>query len=95
MAKKAGTYIPARVVPGLSKITVRGLVEVLGVDEADIALDAQLHDDLGADSLDLVELAMFYEEQLGVEIADDILDRWGSIPLAQVEAEIRALGAKL
>ena len=47
------------------------IVEQLGVDEDQVTLDASFADDLGADSLDTVELIMAYEEEFGVEIPDD------------------------
>ena len=46
------------------------IVEQLGADEAEVSLDAHLRDDLGADSLDMVELTMALEEEFGREIAD-------------------------
>jgi acyl carrier protein len=47
------------------------IVDQLGVDEADITLGASFRDDLEADSLDLVELIMAFEEEFGGEISDD------------------------
>ena len=47
------------------------IVDQLGVDEADITLEANFRDDLEADSLDLVELIMAFEEEFGGEISDD------------------------
>jgi acyl carrier protein len=47
------------------------VVEHLGVDEAKVSDDASFIDDLGADSLDTVELVMAFEEEFGVEIPDD------------------------
>ena len=43
----------------------------LGVDEEDIAGDASVVDDLGADSLDVVELVMALEEEFNLEIPDE------------------------
>ncbi len=45
--------------------------EQLGVDAADVVDDASFVDDLGADSLDLVELIMAMEEAFNIEIADE------------------------
>jgi len=47
------------------------VVEHLGVEEEKVANDASFIDDLGADSLDTVELVMAFEEEFGVEIPDD------------------------
>jgi acyl carrier protein len=47
------------------------IVEQLGVDEAEVVPDAKFIDDLGADSLDTVELVMALEEEFGVEIPDE------------------------
>jgi acyl carrier protein len=47
------------------------LVDQLGVDPADVKLEASFQDDLNADSLDLVELIMELEDQFGVKISDD------------------------
>lgn len=47
------------------------VVEHLGVDADKVKEDASFIDDLGADSLDTVELVMAFEEEFGVEIPDD------------------------
>ena len=47
------------------------VVEHLNVDEAKITDGASFIDDLGADSLDTVELVMAFEEEFGIEIPDD------------------------
>ena len=47
------------------------VVEHLGVEEAKIQSDSKFIDDLGADSLDTVELVMAFEEEFGCEIPDD------------------------
>ena len=43
----------------------------LGVDESKVNVESKFIDDLGADSLDTVELVMAFEEEFGVEIPDD------------------------
>ncbi|MCG9876436.1 MAG: acyl carrier protein [Leptospiraceae bacterium] len=47
------------------------IVEQLGVEESEVTEDAHFIDDLGADSLDTVELVMALEEEFGVEISDE------------------------
>ena len=47
------------------------VVENLGVDAGDVNEAASFIDDLGADSLDTVELVMAFEEEFGIEIPDD------------------------
>ncbi len=51
------------------------VVEHLGVDEAKVTPEASFIDDLGADSLDTVELVMAFEEAFGVEIPDDAAEK--------------------
>lgn len=51
------------------------VVEHLGVDDADVTDTAKFNDDLGADSLDHVELVMAFEEEFGIEIPDDDAER--------------------
>lgn len=51
---------------------IRGIiVETLGVDEDSVTLDASFREDLGADSLDLVELIMAFEDEFGGRISDE------------------------
>lgn len=47
------------------------VVEHLGVDADKVTKEASFIDDLGADSLDTVELVMAFEEEFGIEIPDD------------------------
>jgi acyl carrier protein len=47
------------------------IVDKLGVDESKVTPSAKFREDLGADSLDLVELIMEFEERFGGEISDD------------------------
>lgn len=47
------------------------IVEQLGVDAEEVTSEASFVEDLGADSLDTVELIMAFEEEFGVEISDD------------------------
>jgi acyl carrier protein len=47
------------------------IVDQLGVDESEVTMEASFIDDLGADSLDTVELVMALEEEFGIEIPDE------------------------
>lgn len=47
------------------------IVELLGVDPEEVKLDARFREDLEADSLDLVELIMAFEDEFGGEISDE------------------------
>jgi acyl carrier protein len=47
------------------------VVDKLGVEESEVTPDASFVEDLGADSLDLVELVMEFEEQFHIEIPDE------------------------
>ena len=47
------------------------IVEQLGVDEEEVTPEASFTEDLGADSLDIVELVMAFEEEFGLEIPDE------------------------
>ena len=52
------------------------VVEQLGVDEADVAIDSTFIDDLGADSLDIVELIMALpQEEFNIEIPDEAAEK--------------------
>jgi acyl carrier protein len=51
------------------------IVQQLGVDPEKVKPEATFTDDLGADSLDTVELIMAFEEEFGVEIPDDAAEK--------------------
>ena len=51
------------------------VVEHLGVEEDKVTETASFIDDLGADSLDTVELVMAFEEEFGIEIPDDAAEK--------------------
>ena len=51
---------------------VKGIIaEQLGVEDEEVTMEASFTDDLGADSLDIVELVMAFEEEFGIEIPDE------------------------
>jgi len=55
------------------------IVEQLGIDEGEITLDSSFVDDLGADSLDVVELIMALEEEFGIEIPDEDAEKISTV----------------
>ncbi|MDH3627826.1 MAG: acyl carrier protein [Acidobacteriota bacterium] len=55
------------------------IVEQLSVDEAEVKPEASFIDDLGADSLDVVELVMALEEEFGLEISDEDAEKLSSV----------------
>ena len=55
----------------IEKKVISIIAEKLGIDEEEIKLEASFIDDLGADSLDIVELVMELEEEYGIEIPDE------------------------
>jgi acyl carrier protein len=64
------------------------IVEQLGVDEAEVKPEAHFVDDLGADSLDVVELVMALEEEFSLEISDEDAEK-----LTTVKQVIEYIGA--
>ena len=55
------------------------IVDQLGVNEDQVTPDAKFIEDLGADSLDLVELIMAMEEAFGIEIPDEVAEKITSV----------------
>ena len=55
------------------------IVDKLGVDEADVKPEASFTNDLGADSLDTVELIMEFEKEFGVNIRDDLAEKFATV----------------
>ncbi|KNY26036.1 acyl carrier protein [Pseudobacteroides cellulosolvens] len=55
------------------------IVEQLGVEEEDIAMESSFIDDLGADSLDIVELIMALEEEFDIEIPDSEAEKIATV----------------
>ena len=58
------------------------IVEQLGVDEEEVKSEASVVDDLGADSLDVVELVMALEEEFGLEISDEDAEKLRTVKQA-------------
>lgn len=64
----------------MSADQVRALIaEQLGLQVDRVRASADLRIDLGADSLDQLELVMALEEEFGVEIPEDVADRWRTV----------------
>lgn len=63
------------------------LAEQLGYDEDQITPDASLVDDLGADSLDIVEIVMTLEAEFKIEIGDEVAESWNHVRDIQVYLE--------
>ncbi len=70
------------------------IVEQLGVDEAEVTPNASFVDDLGADSLDTVELVMAFEEAFDLEIPDEDAEKIRTVRDAVQYISARAKGGK-
>ena len=55
------------------------IVDKLGVDENEVSIEASFTNDLGADSLDTVELIMEFEKEFDIQIPDDQADNIGTV----------------
>ena len=65
---------------GAGKTTlIKSFCKQLGVDENEVTPNARFIDDLGADSLDTVELVMRFEEEFGIEIPDEDAEKIQSV----------------
>lgn len=67
------------------------IVEKLGVEEADVTMEASFTNDLGADSLDTVELIMEFEKEFGLSIPDDQAEKIATVgdAVAYIEANVK------
>ena len=70
------------------------IVEQLGVDEAEVTANASFVDDLGADSLDTVELVMAFEEAFDIEIPDEEAEKIKTVKNAVDYINAHAKGGK-
>ena len=55
------------------------VVDQLGVEPDEVAIESTFIDDLGADSLDIVELIMAFEEEFGIEIPDEAAEKINTV----------------
>jgi len=55
------------------------LVEQLGVQETQLTPDARLQEDLGADSLDIVEITMSVDERLNISVPDEVAEKVSTV----------------
>jgi len=78
MDRKEEAIVSATIEEKVKKI----IVDQLGVDEAEVTAEAKFIDDLGADSLDTVELVMALEEEFGVEIPDEDAEKIATVKAA-------------
>ncbi|MCQ2376030.1 MAG: acyl carrier protein [Salinivirgaceae bacterium] len=67
------------------------IVDKLGVDENEVTPEASFTNDLGADSLDTVELIMEFEKEFNVAIPDDLADKITTVgeAIAHIEANMK------
>jgi len=70
------------------------IVEQLGVDESKVTPDATFREDLEADSLDLVELIMAFEEEFGGEISDEEAQKISTVGEAVAYVGTHMVGAE-
>ena len=76
----------ATVLERVSKV----IVDRLGVDESEVKLEASFREDLGADSLDVVELVMELEDEFDMEISDEDAEKISTIgdAIAYIESKL-------
>ena len=55
------------------------LVEQLGIDENTVELSSNLIDDLGADSLDAIDIVMSVEDQYSIEVPDEVIENMKTV----------------
>ncbi|MGA3210501.1 MAG: acyl carrier protein [Terriglobales bacterium] len=80
--------------PSVEERVKQIIVEQLGVEESEVTPGASFVDDLGADSLDTVELVMAFEEAFDVEIPDEDAEKIRTVKDAVDYIDKHAKGAK-
>ena len=73
------------------------IVDKLGVEESEVTPEASFTNDLGADSLDTVELIMEFEKEFGITIPDDQAEKIGTVgdAVSYIEANAKKLNTLL
>jgi acyl carrier protein len=72
-----------------TKVVLDILAGQLGVQVSQLTSDARIKEDLGADSLDIVEIVMSLDEQLGINVPDEMAERVSTVgDLFEVVAEL-------
>lgn len=69
------------------------IVEQLGVEENEVTMEASITEDLGADSLDQVELVMAFETEFGIDIPDEEAEKIKSVGDAVAKIDSSSAGA--
>lgn len=75
----------------VSERVIKVIVDRLGVDEGEVKIEASFRDDLGADSLDVVELVMELEDEFDMEISDDDAEKIGTVgdAVSYIETKVK------
>ena len=73
----------------LERVT-KVIVDRLGVDESEVKLEASFREDLGADSLDVVELVMELEDEFDMEISDEDAEKIATVgdAISYIESKV-------
>jgi acyl carrier protein len=80
--------------PSIEERVKQIIVEQLGVEESEVTPTAHFIDDLGADSLDIVELVMTFEEAFEIEIPDEEAEKIQNVKDSVDYIQAHAKGAK-
>lgn len=80
--------------PSIEERVKQIIVEQLGVEESEVTPTAHFIDDLGADSLDIVELVMTFEEAFEIEIPDEEAEKIQTVKDSVEYIQAHAKGAK-
>jgi acyl carrier protein len=72
------------------ELVQQAIAENLGCDEGEVTPDAKLTTDLGADSLDVIEMMMTLEEEFGIEMSDDEAEKLADATITDIVAAVEA-----